>query len=239
MAGKVYRRILVKLSGETLSGESGFGFDENSLEFLAEEIVEARKVVREIGVVLGGGNIFRGINSPKLNIDKRSGDYIGMLATVINGILLKEILTNKGLKVRLFNSFDFSPFVEGYSQVKALESLEEGFIVIFSGGTGHPFFTTDTTAVLRALEIKADILLKATKVDGIYSKDPKKDKNAKKFTTLTYDEAIANKLNILDQSAFALARDNNLSIYVFDFFKKGNLKRVLNDEKIGTSVKGG
>ena len=229
----------MKLSGETLSGESNSGFDSECLDFLASEIISAKKCVKEIAIVLGGGNIFRGINSKKFSIDKRIGDYMGMFATVINSLAIKEVFISKGEKAEVLNSFDFSPFVQGYSLERATKSLEEGNIVIFSGGTGHPFFTTDTTAVLRALEIKSEILFKATKVDGIYSKDPKKDKNAKRYQTLTYDEAMAKKLKILDQSAFALARDNNLSICVFDFFKEGNLKRALNNENIGTIVKGG
>jgi len=234
-----YSRILIKISGESLSGEAGYGIESTSLKFVVEQLVEAKKIVPQIGVVVGGGNIFRGINSPEFSIDKISGDYMGMLATVINGIALRDALICKGVKADVLNSFDISPFAEGYTPSKALNKLKEGKIVIFTGGTGHPFFTTDTTGVLRALEISAEAFFKATKVDGVYSKDPKKDKSAKKYETLTYDEAIAKKLNVMDQTAIALAREANLTLHIFNFFKKGNLVKELKGFKTGSIVKGG
>jgi uridylate kinase len=234
-----YSRILIKISGESLSGEAGYGIESASLKFVVEQLVEAKKIVPQIGVVVGGGNIFRGINSPEFSIDKISGDYMGMLATVINGIALRDALICKGVKADVLNSFDISPFAEGYTPSKALNKLKEGKIVIFTGGTGHPFFTTDTTGVLRALEISAEAFFKATKVDGVYSKDPKKDKSAKKYETLTYDEAIAKKLNVMDQTAIALAREANLTLHIFNFFKKGNLVKELKGLKTGSIVKGG
>lgn len=234
-----YRRILIKISGESLSGEAGYGIDSASLKYVVEELIEAKKIVHEIGVVVGGGNIFRGINSPEFSIEKKSGDYMGMLATVINGIALRDALINKGVKADVLNSFDITPFAEGCTPSKALNKLKEGKIVIFTGGTGHPFFTTDTTGVLRALEINAEAFFKATKVDGVYSKDPKKDKSAKKYETLTYNEAIAKKLNVMDQTAIALAREANLTLHIFNFFKKGNLAKELKGKRTGSVVKGG
>lgn len=234
-----YRRILVKISGETLSGKEGYGIENASLKFVVGELLEAKKVVSEIGVVVGGGNIFRGINSPEFSIDKKSGDYMGMLATVINGIALKEALISKGVKAEILNSFDISPFAEGYTPSKASSILQEGKIVIFTGGTGHPFFTTDTTGILRALEVGAEAFFKATKVDGVYSNDPKKDTKAKKYEILTYDEVIAKKLNVMDQTAIALARETNLTLHIFNFFKKGNLAKELKGLRIGSIIKGG
>jgi len=239
MAGKGYRRVLLKLSGETLSGTTQSGIDPGALGFLVSEIAEARKVCKEIGVVLGGGNIFRGIRSEGFSIDKRTGDYMGMLATVINGLALRDALRSKGIGAHLLAAARMQPVAEGYTLKSALDHLGDGEIVIFSGGTGHPFFTTDTAATLRALEIGAEILLKATKVDGVFSADPVKDKKAKKYDTLFYDEVIAKKLNVMDLTAVALARDNGLPIRVFDFFRKGNLKKALLKENIGSVVKGG
>lgn len=239
MASNPYSRVLLKISGEAFSGEDGVGIDPHRLSFLVEEIISAKFVCPYIGIVIGGGNIFRGINSDELKIGKKEGDYIGMLATVINGLALKESLKVKGIKCELFNSFDMEPFVIGFSQDKVDEAFSAGKIVIFSGGTGHPFFTTDTTGVLRALEMKAEALLKATKVDGIYTSDPKKDSEAIKLNVVTYDEILEKNLKIMDQSAIALARDNNLKLHIFNFFEKGNLVRVLKGEEIGSVVVGG
>jgi uridylate kinase len=238
MAGKSYRRVLLKLSGETLSGNSGSGIDPEALGFLVGEISEARKAVKEIAIVLGGGNIFRGIRSKGFSIDKKTGDYMGMLATVINGLALRDALKSKGVEAFLVSAIPIQPFAEGYTPKAVLDHLKNKEIVIFAGGTGHPFFTTDTAATLRALEIGADILLKATKVDGVFSADPKKDKKAKKYDTLCYDDVIKMKLNVMDLTAVALAREDNLPIQVFDFFKKGNLKKALLKEKVGSIVKG-
>lgn len=237
-AGK-YNRILLKISGESLSGEAGYGIESLSLQYVVDELILAKKVVSEVAVVVGGGNIFRGINSPEFSIKKKTGDYMGMLATVINGLALKDALKSRGFEADVLNSFDITPFAEGFTYEKAISKLKEGTIVIFTGGTGHPFFTTDTTGVLRALEISADAFFKATKVDGVYSKDPKKFKDARKYETLSYDEAISKHLNVMDQTAIALARETNLPIHIFNFFNKGNLAKELRGQKTGSIVKGG
>jgi uridylate kinase len=239
MAGKNYRRVLLKLSGEALSGDSRSGINPEALNYLVNELAEARKAVKEIGIVLGGGNIFRGIRSNQYLIDKKTGDYMGMLATVINGMALRDAIKSKGMGAHLLCASSIQPFAEGFTLKSALDHLENKEIVIFAGGTGHPFFTTDTAATLRALEIEADILLKATKVDGVFSADPKKDRNARKYDKLSYDEVIMKKLNVMDLTAVALARENALPIQVFDFFRKGNLKKALLKEKVGSIVKGG
>jgi len=239
MAGKSYRRVLLKLSGETLSGTTQSGIDPGALGFLVSEIADARKACKEIGIVLGGGNIFRGIRASGYSIEKKTGDYMGMLATIINGLALRDALRSKGIGAEILSSVDMAPIAEGYSPAKASEFLDAGKVVIFAGGTGHPFFTTDTAAALRALEIGVEILMKATKVDGVFSADPVKDKKAKKYDTLFYDEVISKKLSVMDLTAVALARDNGLPIRVFDFFRKGSLKKALLKEKIGSIVKGG
>lgn len=234
-----FNRILLKLSGESLSGESGLGIDCANLNYVVEELIHAKKVVREIGIVLGGGNIFRGIKSSKFSIDKKTGDYMGMLATVINGLVLRDALRSKKVDAEVLNSFDITPFAEGYTPEKALRSLKDEKIVIFTGGTGHPFFTTDTTGVLRALEIKADAFFKATKVDGIYSSDPKKNKKAKKYEFLTYDEVLSQNLSVMDQTAIALAKEAKLILHIFNFFNKGNLLKELKGVMTGSIVNGG
>ena len=239
MAGKGFRRVLLKLSGETLSGPKGAGMDSSALGFLASEIITAKKTAREIAVVIGGGNIFRGVRSAGYSIDKKTGDYMGMLATIINGLALRDALVSKGCAAEVLNATPMPPIAEGYSPGRANRLLNEGNVVIFTGGTGHPYFTTDTTGVLRALEVGAEILLKATKVDGVFSADPKKDGKAKKYDILTYEEVIGRKLGVMDLTAVALARENGLEIRVFDFFKKRNLKKAVSGEKIGSAVRGG
>lgn len=234
-----FHRILIKLSGESLSGESKFGIDSFNLNYVVNELITAKKAVSEIGVVVGGGNIFRGIESKQFSIDKKTGDYMGMLATVINGLALKDALRSRKVEAEVLNSFDIKPFADGYTVEKANRLLKEGKILIFTGGTGHPFFTTDTTGVLRALEIKADAFFKATKVDGIYSSDPKKNNKANKYECLTYDEVISQNLNVMDQTAIALAREAKLILHIFNFFNKGNLLKELKGIVTGSIVKGG
>ncbi len=234
-----FRRVLVKLSGESLSGEAGYGITTTFLKYVVDELILAKEVVPELAVVIGGGNIFRGISSKEFSIEKKTGDNMGMLATVINGLALKDGLIRRGIEADVLNSFDITPFAEGYTHQKAEGMLKEKRVVIFTGGTGHPFFTTDTTGVLRAIEIQADAFFKATKVDGVYTKDPMKDRSAKKYEVLTYDEAISKNLNIMDQTAIALAKDANLTLHIFNFFKKGNLAQELKGYRTGSIVRGG
>ncbi len=227
------KRVLLKLSGESLSdGKSSISAE--SLSRTVEEIkaASASNVV-QLAVVIGAGNIWRGANKA---IERVTADKMGMTATVMNALALNDSLNKAGLKSKVFSAKGVSGFVEDFNREESIECLEKGYIVIFAGGTGNPFFTTDTTAALRAAEIKADILLKATQVDGIYSSDPKKDKNAVKFDSLTFSDAIEKRLKIMDSEAFSLCMQSGISIAVFDFYKDGNLRKILNGEKIGTTV---
>ena len=226
------KRVLLKLSGETLSG-NGKSICSESLQKVVDEIKSVLSKKVELSIVVGAGNIWRGAGK---EIDRVSADKMGMLATVMNAIAISEGLKSNGIKSVALAASGVSNFCETFSQAKADKYLKEGYVVVFGGGTGSPFFTTDTTAALRACEIKADILLKATQVDGVYSADPKKDPKAKKYDKITYSEAINKNLKIMDISAFLLCMENNIDIYVFDFHKKGNLKKVLNKQKIGTIV---
>ncbi len=226
------KRVLLKLSGETLSG-SGKSICSESLQKVVDEIKSVLSKKVELSIVVGAGNIWRGAGK---EIDRVSADKMGMLATVMNAIAISEGLKSNGIKSVALAASGVSNFCETFSQAKADKYLKEGYVVVFGGGTGSPFFTTDTTAALRACEIKADILLKATQVDGVYSADPKKDPKAKKYDRITYSEAINKNLKIMDISAFLLCMENDIDIYVFDFHKKGNLKKVLNKQKIGTIV---
>ena len=226
------KRVLLKLSGETLSG-NGKSICSESLQKVVDEIKSVLSKKVELSIVVGAGNIWRGARK---EIDRVSADKMGMLATVMNAIAISEGLKSNGIKSVAFAASGVSNFCETFSQAKADKYLKEGYVVVFGGGTGSPFFTTDTTAALRACEIKADILLKATQVDGVYSADPKKDPKAKKYDRITYSEAINKNLKIMDISAFLLCMENDIDIYVFDFHKKGNLKKVLNKQKIGTIV---
>ncbi len=226
------KRVLLKLSGETLSG-NGKSICSESLQKVVDEIKSVLSKKVELSIVVGAGNIWRGAGK---EIDRVSADKMGMLATVMNAIAISEGLKSNGIKSVALAASGVSNFCETFSQAKADKYLKEGYVVVFGGGTGSPFFTTDTTAALRACEIKADILLKATQVDGVYSADPKKDPKAKKYDRITYSEAINKNLKIMDISAFLLCMENNIDIYVFDFHKKGNLKKVLNKQKIGTIV---
>ena len=232
-----YRRILLKLSGEALMAGRSHGIDPRRLNDYVEEIIEVSKAGVQTGIVIGGGNIFRGISGVDEGFDRVKGDYMGMLATVINGLALQSAFESKKAKARLLTAFRMEPVADFYSRGKAVEALENGEIVIFSGGTGNPFFTTDTASVLRAVEIDADVMLKGTRVDGVYSADPEKDPDAEKFDEITFDEALEKNLRILDQTAFTMCRENELPVIVFDMNERGNLKKLISGQKIGTLVK--
>ncbi len=233
-----YKRILLKISGEALSGENGYGISDKILIHLSEEIKKIHELGVEIAIVVGGGNIFRGIEGTEMGVDRATGDYMGMLATIINSLALQNSLEKKGMDTRVQTSIEMRQIAEPYIRRRAIRHLEKRRIVIFGGGTGNPFFTTDTAAALRAIEIDAEVLLKATDVDGIYNKDPKKFKDAKKFEVLNFSEAYEKNLKIMDLTAFSLCKDNNLPIIVFNLFQKEALLKIINGEKIGTIVKG-
>lgn len=232
-----YNRILLKLSGEALMAGRSHGIDPHRLSEYAEEIIEVAKSGVQVAIVIGGGNIFRGISGVDEGFDRVKGDYMGMMATVINGLALQSAFESKKAKSRLFTAFRMEPVAEFYYKPKVLEALNSGEIVIFSGGTGNPFFTTDTASSLRAVEIEADVMLKGTRVDGVYTSDPEKDTDAEKYDTLTFDEAIEKNLRILDQTAFAMCRENELPVIVFNMNERGNLKKLISGEKIGTLIK--
>lgn len=231
-----YKRILLKLSGESLMGEKGFGIDENRLASYARQIKEVSDSGAEIGIVIGGGNIFRGLSGTSKGFDRVRGDQMGMLATVINSLALQSALTVIGKEAQLLTAVNMYPIGEHYSKHKAIQSLKEGKVVIMAGGTGNPYFTTDTASALRGVEIEADVMLKGTRVDGIYTADPEKDKNAVKFDKITYDEIYARNLRIMDLTATTLCRENSLPIIVFDMDTPGNLAKVVSGENIGTLV---
>lgn len=231
-----YKRILLKLSGESLMGEKGFGIDENRLASYARQIKEVSDSGAEIGIVIGGGNIFRGLSGTSKGFDRVRGDQMGMLATVINSLALQSALTAIGKEAQLLTAVNMYPIGEHYSKHKAIQSLKEGKVVIMAGGTGNPYFTTDTASALRGVEIEADVMVKGTRVDGIYTADPEKDKNAVKFDKITYDEIYARNLRIMDLTATTLCRENSLPIIVFDMDTPGNLAKVVSGENIGTLV---
>jgi len=225
------KRVLVKFSGEALAGESGYGIDTSILQFIANEIKGLVDSGIEVAIVVGGGNIIRGVTAAQDGIIKRtSGDYMGMLATVINGVAIQEALESIGLEARLQTAIDMHEIGEPYIVRKARRHLEKGRVVVFAGGTGNPYFTTDTAATLRANEIEADFLIKATKVDGVYDKDPNKFDDAKKLDELTYDRALSDHIKVMDDTAIALAKDNHMPIVVCDMFKKDNLISIINGD---------
>ena len=230
-----YTRVLLKLSGEALMGEQQYGIDPERLNDYAEEIAEASKQA-QIAIVIGGGNIFRGLQGASKGMDRIQGDYMGMLATVINSMALQSTLQSKGVKTALLSGVFIDRIADSMSSAKAIKLLEEGNVVIIGGGSGNPFFTTDTASALRAVEVRADIILKGTRVDGIYTADPEKDPTATKFDHITYDEAYNKNLKVMDLTAFTLCKENNMPMYVFDMNTKGNLLKVLNGEEIGTLV---
>ena len=231
-----YKRIVLKLSGEALMGQKQFGIDQAQLESYAESIKEVVDAGIELAIVIGGGNIYRGLQAEKSGIDRVQGDYMGMLATVINGLALQNVLEKKGIYTRLVSAIKMEQICEPYIRRKAVRHMEKGRVVIFSAGTGNPFFTTDTAASLRAIEIDADVILKGTKVDGVYSADPVKDKTATRYESITFNEVYDNRLKVMDMTAFTLCNENNLPIIVFDMNKKGNLMKVVQGEKVGTLV---
>ncbi|MEE0899823.1 MAG: UMP kinase [Bacteroidales bacterium] len=231
-----YRRILLKLSGESLMGDQDYGISPDMLAQYASEIKQAKEEGAEIGVVIGGGNIFRGLQGAAKGMDRVQGDYMGMLATVINSMALQTELEKQGVKTELLGGLAIEPICKESSRARIKQALEEGKVVLIGGGTGNPYFTTDTASSLRAIEMQADAILKGTRVDGIYTADPEKDPNATKYSSLTYEEALNKQLKIMDLTAFALCRENNMPIYVFDMNKKGNLIKVIKGEHIGTIV---
>lgn len=233
----VFKRILLKLSGESLMGEQQYGIDEKRLGEYATQIAEISAMGVQVGIVIGGGNIFRGLSGTSKGFDRVQGDQMGMLATVINSLALNSALQAIGSKSRVFTAIRMEPVAEFYSKQKAVSALENGEIAIFSGGTGNPFFTTDTGSSLRAIETEADVMLKGTRVDGIYTADPEKDKTAVKFDEITYDEIYNRNLKVMDLTATTMCKENNMPIYVFDMDTPGNLKKVISGEKIGTLVK--
>ena len=231
-----YNRILLKLSGEALLGKNSYGIDNDRLFVYAEEIKQIHKQGVEIAIVIGGGNIFRGLTGSKDGIDRVQADYMGMLATVINGLALQNALENMDIPTRLQSAIKMESIAEPFIKRKATRHLEKGRVVIFASGTGNPYFTTDSAAVLRAIEINADVILKGTRVDGIYNEDPEKNKEAVKFDNISFEETIKKGLKIMDTTAFTLSKENELPIIVFDMNTKGNLIRVIMGEKIGTKV---
>jgi len=238
MKKPVFKRIILKLSGEALQGKTGHGIDYGVTASIAERIKEFRGLGIQIAIVIGGGNILRGATAESQGIDRSTADYMGMLATVINGMALQDALEKKKVFTRVMSAIEMKEVAEPYIRRRAIRHLEKGRIVIFVGGTGNPYFTTDTTAALRAVEINAEVILKATKVDGVYSADPHKVKNAKRFKKLKYIEVIRRNLKVMDATAISLCMDNKLPIIVFNLFIKGNIKKVILGEKIGTIVKG-
>jgi len=236
MSQSKYKRILLKLSGEALMGSQNYGIDNVRLMQYGKEIKELVEMGVEVAIVIGGGNIYRGIQAEKSGIDRVQGDHMGMLATMINGLSVQSALEALGMKTRLQSAIKMEQIAEPFIRRKAVRHLEKGRVVIFGAGTGNPYFTTDTAASLRAIEIEADVILKGTRVDGIYTADPEKDPTATKFDTLTFQEVIAKDLNVMDMTAFTLCRENNVPIIVFDMNKEGNLMKVVSGEKVGTLV---
>jgi len=231
-----FKRILLKLSGEALMGEKGYGIDPVTVNYMAEEIKKAYELGIEIAVVIGGGNIFRGVEAAEQGIERATADYMGMLATVINALALQNALEKIDVNTRVQSAIEMRELAEPYIRRKAMRHLEKGRVVIFAAGTGNPYFTTDTAAALRAIEIGADVIMKGTKVDGIYSSDPFKDPKAKKFDKLTYMDVIRDSLKVMDSTAITLCMDNNLPIVVFNIRKSDNLKKIILGQKIGSIV---
>jgi uridylate kinase len=233
-----YKRILLKISGEFLAGDGDYGIDPPVIQQIAREIKEVKNLGVEVAIVIGGGNIFRGMAASSKGMDRASADYMGMLATVLNGLALQDALEKIGVFTRVQTAIEMREVAEPYIRRKAIRHLEKGRVVIFAAGTGNPFFTTDTTASLRAMEIGAEVILKATKVDGIYEADPMIDKKAKKFEELTYLDVLKKQLKVMDATAISLCMDHGISIIVFNLKRRGNIKRVVLGEKVGTKVRG-
>jgi uridylate kinase len=233
-----YKRILLKISGEAMMGDKGYGIDSSTVDFIAKEIKEAVSTGVEVAIVIGGGNIFRGVEASVRGMERASADYMGMLATVINALALQNSLEKHGVPTRVQSAIEMKELTETYIRRKAIRHLEKGRTVIFAAGTGNPYFTTDTAAALRAMEIGAEVILKATKVDGIYSSDPMKDPAAKKYNTVTYIDVLKRGLSIMDSTAVSLCMDNNLPIVVFNLRGSGNIRKLIEGKKIGTLVRG-
>ena len=236
MSAHGYRRILLKLSGEVLMGDQAYGIDPDTVARVAEEVKAAQDTGLQLCLVIGGGNIFRGMAGAAKGMDRAQADYMGMLATVMNALALQDAMRHVGVEARVQSALGIE-FVEPYVRAKALRSLEKGRVVIFGAGTGNPFFTTDSAASLRAIEINADVILKGTRVDGIYTADPEKDPSAKKYETISFQECISQQLKVMDMTAFTLCMENKLPIIVFDMNQPDNLRRVISGEKVGTLVK--
>lgn len=231
-----YKRILLKLSGESLMGEKAFGIDNSRLSVYARQIKEIREMGVEVAIVIGGGNIFRGVQAEEGGMDRTHGDYMGMLATMINSMALQSALESVGVQSRLQSAIEMKEIAEPFIRRRAVRHLEKGRVVIFGAGTGNPYFTTDSAASLRAIEINADVILKGTRVDGIYTSDPEKDENATKYDMITFDDVYGNGLKVMDMTAFTLCKENDLPIIVFDMDTPGNLKKVLDGDQVGTLV---
>ncbi len=234
-----YQRVLLKLSGEALAGEQGYGIDPEVITAIAAEIKEVVALGVQVALVIGGGNIFRGLAASSKGMDRASADYMGMLATCMNSLAMQDALEKQGVTTRVQSAIEMQQIAEPYIRRRAVRHLEKGRVVIFSAGTGNPYFTTDTAASLRAMEINAEVILKATKVDGVYTADPKKDSAAVKLPTLTYIEVLQRGLQVMDATATSLCMDNNLPMIIFDLTQRGNIKKVVQGESIGTIVKGG
>ncbi len=232
-----FNRILLKLSGEALMGDQQYGIDPERLAMYAEEVKQVVDAGKQVGIVIGGGNIYRGLSGASEGMDRVQGDYMGMLATLINSMAIQGAMEKTGLKVKLLSTLTFQPMSEPMSRKNALNYLNQGYVVVIAGGTGNPFFTTDTASALRAVEIEADVIMKGTRVDGVYTADPEKDPTATKYSELSFSEAYEKKLKIMDLTSFTLCQENNLPIYVFDMNTKGNLLRIVNGEHLGTIVK--
>ncbi|MGL4347079.1 MAG: UMP kinase [Chitinophagaceae bacterium] len=232
-----YKRILLKLSGESLMGDKHYGIDHKMLSLYAQEIKPVVELGIQISIVIGGGNIYRGMNEQETGIERGQGDYMGMMATIINGMALQSALEKNGIHTRLQTAIRVEQVAEFFIRRRAIRHLEKGRVLIFGGGTGNPYFTTDTAAALRAIEINADVVLKGTRVDGVYDSDPEKNKKAKKFESVTFKECILHNLQIMDMTAFTLCKENKLPIIVFDINKKNNLKKLLLGDKVGTLIK--
>ncbi len=238
MSNSIYKRIVLKFSGEVLAGKKGFGIDSKTIKSLASEISEAKNTGVEIGIVIGGGNIFRGLNDDDSEIERAAGDHMGMLATIINSLALQDALEKQHVETRVLTAIKMDEIAEPYIRRRAMRHLERGILTIFSAGTGSPYFTTDTAAALRAVEIGADIIIKGTKVDGIFDRDPEKDKKAKHIEQLTYMDVLEKNLRIMDSTAVSLCMENDLPIAVYNMKVPGNLKKLLSGENIGTKVTG-
>jgi len=236
MSTPAFQRVLLKLSGEALAGTQGFGLESKRVQEIAEELAEAQKVGAQIAIVVGGGNIFRGVAQQAKDMDRVSADHMGMLATVINALALQDALEKQGAHTRVQSAIVMNQVAEPFIRRRAIRHLEKGRIIIFAGGTGNPYFSTDTAAALRAMEIKADVILKATQVDGVYDADPKLVADAKRFTEISYMEVLKRGLKVMDSTAISLCKDNNLPIIVFKLGERGNIRRVILGEKIGSRV---